>query len=265
MSYTTITVAHEEHVLIVTINSPDVINAVSPEANAELEQAFNEFENDDNLWVAIITGAGDFAFCAGGDISAMQDAKSEDDYKVPDTGYGGLTNRFSCDKPIIAAVNGLAFGGGFEIALACDLIIASDNASFALPEPLIGTAAVGSGMHRLIRNIGLKPAMHMLLTGHSINAEKALQLGLVNDVVTSDALMPAARKLAAQILKCAPLAIQTTKACAMQGLEKNGLEAAMQAQLNGEFTQLQTMYESQDIQQGISAFLQKRKPQWQGK
>ena len=157
MNYQHIKTERDEHLLTITIDRPEVLNAVSPVTNFELEAAFNEFEEDDELWVAIITGAGDQAFCTGGDIGAMVGAKEEDDYKIPATGYGGLTNRSGCYKPIIAAVNGMAFGGGFEIALASDLIIASDQASFGLPEPRIGTAAVAGGMHRLIRQIGPSP------------------------------------------------------------------------------------------------------------
>jgi crotonobetainyl-CoA hydratase len=251
--------------LIVTINRPDVHNAVNPQTNFELAQAFDDFEANSELRVAILTGAGEQAFCAGGDISAMVGAKTEDDYKIPDTGYGGMTSRFSCRKPIIAAVNGIAFGGGFEIALACDLIIAADHAQFGLPEPLIGTAAVAGGMHRLVRQIGLKPAMGILLMARPINAEKALQLGVVNEVVSPDALMPTALKYAEYILRCAPLAVQTTKQCAMQGLNYASVEEAIKAQEAGAFDSIVTRQKSDDIQEGIHSFVEKRAPVWSGK
>lgn len=265
MSYQYINVEKEDHLYLVTINRPDVMNALNPAANHELEQAFNAFEQDDDMWVAIITGAGDVAFCAGGDINEMLGAKTDDDYPVPATGYGGLTNRYTCHKPIIAAVNGLALGGGFEIALASDIIIASESAQFGLPETKIGTAAVASGMHRLVRDIGLKPAMGILLTADFVDAQKALSLGMVNEVVPQDQVMETARKYAKKILKCAPLAVQATKQCAMQGLNYAGTKAAQQAQSDNAFDRLEAMILSEDIHEGILAFTEKRKPVWKGK
>lgn len=265
MSYQYITAEREDHLYIVTINRPDVMNALNPQTHAEMAQAFDEFEQDPELWVAIVTGAGDTAFCAGGDISAMVDAKTEDDYKVPESGYGGLTNRFSCNKPIIAAVNGLALGGGFEIALSSDIVIASETASFGLPEPKIGTAAIASGMHRLVRDIGLKPAMAILLTAEFVGAHKALSLGLVNEVVAHDQVMTTARDYARRILKCAPLAIQASKQGAMEGLQYANVQQAMQAQLDKKFDAIETMMQSDDIREGLQAFMDKRKPQWKAR
>ncbi len=262
MTYQHITRSRDEHLFTITIERPEVLNAVSPVTNFELEAAFNEFEGDDQLWVAIITGAGETAFCTGGDINAMVGAKEESDFEIPATGWGGLTNRHGCYKPVIAAVNGMAFGGGFEIALAADLIIASDQASFGLPEPRIGTAAIAGGMHRLVRQIGLKPAMGMLLTAEPIDAQRAFQLGLVNELVSPDAVMETARSYARKIIKGAPLAIQATKQCAMEGLNLGSLENAMRAQQEGDFELLDKMIKSEDIQEGINAFMEKRKPEW---
>lgn len=265
MSYQYIKVEREDHLYIVTINRPDVMNALNPQTHAEMAQAFDEFEQDPELWVAIVTGAGDTAFCAGGDISAMVGAKADDDYKVPESGYGGLTNRFSCNKPIIAAVNGLALGGGFEIALSSDIVIASETASFGLPEPKIGIAAIASGMHRLVRDIGLKPAMAILLTAEFVGAQKALSLGLVNEVVAPDQVMTTARDYARRILKCAPLAIQASKQGAMEGLQYANVQQAMQAQLDKKFDAIETMMQSEDIHEGLQAFMDKRKPQWKAR
>ncbi len=265
MSYEYIKVNVEDRLYIVTINRPEVHNALSPDTNFELHEAFNEFERNPDLWVAIITGAGDLAFSVGGDISVMVDAKSDDDYKIPESGYGGLTDRHNCHKPIIAAVNGMALGGGFETAMACDLIVASETASFGLPEPKIGTAAVGSGMHRIVREIGLKPAMALLLTGESIDANKAFELGLVNEVVPSGDVMSTARDYARRILKCAPLAVQASKQCALQGLEYNSVRDAMQAQHAGKFDRLDAMIKGEDIREGLTAFMEKRKPVWKGR
>ncbi len=265
MSYNNIIAETDGRIFTLTINRPEVMNALNPETHAEMSAAFDEFEANDELWVAIITGAGEQAFCAGGDISVMVDAKTDDDYKVPDTGYGGLTNRHSCDKPIIAAVNGFAMGGGFEIALACDLVVAADSASFGLPEPKIGTAAVAGGMHRLIRDIGLKPAMEILLTAKPIDADTAKNLGIINAVVPATDVLATATKYANDILKCAPIAVQATKHCALQGMTYGSTQQAQQAQHRGDFAILDTMLKSEDVQEGLQAFMEKRKPEWQGK
>ena len=163
-----------------TLNRPGVMNALHKPAHFELHEVFNAFAADPDQWVAIVTGAGDRAFCAGNDLK-WQAAGGERGWNS--SGFGGLTTRFDCDKPIIAAVNGVAMGGGFEIALACDLIIASENAVFALPEPRVGLAALAGGLHRLPRQIGLKRAMGMILTGRHVSAREGLDLGFVNEVV----------------------------------------------------------------------------------
>ena len=244
---------------------PEKHNAVSPRTNAEMAEAFDEFANDDGLWVAILTGAGDKVFCSGGDIGAMVDAETEADYPIPASGYGGLTNRHDCFKPIIAAVNGFAFGSGFEMVLAADLAIAAEGAKFGLPEPKIGTAAVAGGMHHLVRQLGWKPAMEILLTGDPIDAEKALSLGLLNSIVPRSEVLTEARKLADTIVACAPLAIQATKQSAMLGLEHRGIAAAMQAQTDGEYDMLEAMFKSSDIKEGLRAFLEKRNPDFEGR
>lgn len=265
MTYEYIKVKKEEHLFTLTINRPEVMNAISPAASHEMAAALDQFEADDNLWVGIITGAGADAFCAGGDISVMAEAKTNEDYQMPASGYGGMTNRVSCDKPIIAAVNGICFGGGFEVALACDILVAAENAVFGLPEPKIGTAAVATGMHRLAREIGLKPAMSILLTGDSVDAARASQLGLVTKVVPEGEALAAARKLAERIMRCAPLAVRATKQCVLGGLNHAGVPAAQQAQEEGAFPALQTMMLSEDIREGLNAFLEKRRPEWKGK
>lgn len=265
MSYEYIKVETEGHLFILTIDRPEVMNAISPAASHEMAAALDQFEVDDDLWVAIITGAGGDAFCAGGDISVMAEAKTNEDYQMPASGYGGMTNRTTCDKPIIAAVNGICFGGGFEVALACDIIVASENAVFGLPEPKIGTAAVASGMHRLAREIGLKPAMSVLLTGESFDASRAQNLGLLSRLVPQGEALSAARKVAERILRCAPLAVRATKQCVSGGLEYAGVNAAQQAQEEGAFPALQAMFQSEDIQEGLNAFLEKRRPEWKAR
>ena len=264
MSYQYITTETRDRVFILTINRPEVMNAISPAASHEMAEALDAFEANDDLWVAIITGAGDAAFCAGGDINEMAKAKTHEDYQMPPSGYGGMTSRTGCYKPVIAAVNGIAFGGGFEVALSSDLIIASENAAFGLPEPKIGTAAVASGIHRLTRQIGLKAAMSILLTARTVSAEEALALNIVNQVVPAGELMDAAIKLANKICRCAPLAIRFTKQAAMEGLELAGVDAALAAQAGGKFDLMDVMMKSDDTQEGLSAFLEKRKPTWKG-
>ncbi|MFQ5418169.1 MAG: enoyl-CoA hydratase-related protein, partial [Myxococcota bacterium] len=184
-------------IFTVTIDRPEVMNALHPPANIELGEVFDAFCSDDELWVAIITGAGDRAFSAGNDLKYQ--AAGGGELGVAPTGFAGLTARTDNHKPVIAAVGGVAMGGGFEIALACDLIIASDDAVFALPEPRVGLAALAGGMQRLPQQIGLKHAMGMLLTGRRVSAEEGYRLGFVNEVVPRAELMAAARRWAEQI------------------------------------------------------------------
>jgi enoyl-CoA hydratase/carnithine racemase len=245
--------------LIVTINRPDVMNSLHPPANHELAAVFDEFAADPALWVAIITGAGDRAFSAGNDLKyqAMGGAMS-----VPDTGFAGLTSRFTLNKPVIAAVNGVAMGGGFEIALACDLIVAADTATFALPEPRVGLAALAGGLHRLPRQIGHKQAMGMILTGRRVGAEEGQRLGFVNEVVAQADLMAAAKRWAGQILECSPMSIRASKEAVQRGLAEPTLEAALKAQMG--YEAVRAMFKSEDFREGPMAFAQKRKPDWKG-
>ena len=178
----------------------------------------------------------------------------------PASGFAGLGSRFDNPKPIIAAVNGIAMGGGFEVALACDLIIASENAIFALPEPRVGLAALGGGIHRLPREIGMKQAMGMLLTGRRVPAEEGRQLGFVNEVVPLGEALNAAKAWAGQILECAPLSVRGSKEAAMQGMSAPSLEEA----IKGKYDQISAMYGSADFVEGPLAFSEKRAPNWKG-
>jgi enoyl-CoA hydratase/carnithine racemase len=244
---------------IVTINRPEVMNALHPPANHELHDVFEEFAKDASQWVAIVTGAGDKAFSAGNDLKyqAMGGKMS-----VPPSGFAGLTSRFDLNKPVIAAVNGLAMGGGFEIALACDIIVAADSATFALPEPRVGLAALAGGLHRLPREIGLKKALGMILTGRRVSAIEGKELGFVNDVVPAAELMPAAKKWADQILALSPMSIRASKEAVYRGLTEPSIAAAMEGQRN--YPSVQAMFKSADFVEGPMAFAQKRPPQWKG-
>src|SRR6202051_3400887 len=180
MGFEFVDVKHNGRITVVTLNRPGVMNALHKPAHFELHEVFNAFAADPDQWVAIVTGAGERAFCAGNDLK-WQGGGGERAWKS--SVFGGLTLRFHCDKPIIAAVNGVAMGGGFEVALACDLIIASENATFALPEPRVGLAALAGGLHRLPRQIGLKRAMGMILTARHVTAREGHELGFLNEVV----------------------------------------------------------------------------------
>ncbi len=248
-------------VLIVTINRPDRMNALHWMANEELATVFDEFVADPELWVAIITGAGDRAFSAGNDLKYQAQEAGGEMRAGPAAGFGGLTGRYDNTKPVIAAVNGVAMGGGFEIALACDLIIASTNALFALPEPKVGLAALAGGVHRLPRQIGMKRAMGMMLTGRRVSAEEGERLGFVNEVVAPDELMAAANRWAREIAECAPLSVRATKQAAMDGLRHGLVSDAM----DEKYPAIRDMVKSEDFVEGPLAFAEKRPPNWKGR
>jgi len=246
-------------ITIVTLSRPDVYNALHTDAHFELDQVFDDFAADPEQWVAIITGKGDKAFCAGNDLK-WQAQGGKRGWDV--SGFAGLTSRFDCDKPIIAAVNGVAMGGGFEIALACDLIIASDNATFALPEPRVGLAALAGGLHRLPRQIGLKRAMGMILTGRHVSAREGFELGFVNEVVAPGEALAAAERWAETICKNSPMSIRASKQTIQRGLAVP-LEQAISEQR--EYPAVKAMVASKDYVEGPKAFAEKRPPKWVGK
>ena len=244
-------------VFTITLNRPEKLNAITPAMHMALDAAFDRFAADDAAHVCIVTGAGTRAFCAGSDLTAF-DAKAP----YPRTGYAGIAGRYDLAKPVIAAVNGLALGGGFEIALACDLIVASPRAVFGLPEPKVGLFAIGGGVHRLVRQAGLKRAMGPLLTGRNISANEGLDMGFVSEIAEGDAL-GAARELAGQIIACAPLAVRLTKQLAMWGLDQPSLAEAIAGQ-SGHPLFAEWM-RAEDTAEGPRAFAEKRKPVWQGR
>jgi len=254
------TVAREGPVTIVTINRPEVMNAMHQAAQEELSSAIDAFAADPGQWIAILTGAGDRAFSAGNDLK--QQAAAGRPRRLP-TGFGGITSRFDLDKPMIAAVNGLAVGGGMEMALACDLVIASENASFALPEPRVGLAALAGGIQRLGRQIGAKRAMGMILTGRQVSASEAFALGFVNEVVPRGEALSAAKRWAGEILACSPLSVRASKQALMRGLDEPSLAEALRNERD--YPAARAMYESQDFIEGPKAFAEKRRPRWLGR
>ncbi len=250
-------VAKEDHIMTVTIERPDRLNALHPPGNAELGEVFDDFAADSDMWVAIITGSGR-GFCAGNDLRHQ----AEGGERVPmPRGFGGLTSRFDLTKPVIDAVNGVAMGGGFEISLAFDLIIASDKAKFALPEPKVGLAALAGGLNRLPRQIGVKRALGMILTGRHVPAEEGKELGFVNEVVPHDELAEAARNWAGMICQCAPLSIRASKDVVYRSLDYASLEESMK----GQYDSVVAMRDSEDFVEGPKAFSEKRPPNWQGR
>jgi enoyl-CoA hydratase/carnithine racemase len=245
------------HLAFITINRPEVMNALHPPCHEELDRIFEDFAADPEAWVGILTGAGDKAFSAGNDLKWTAEHGAP---TLPKHGFGAITRRFDLVKPLIAAVNGFALGGGFEIALACDLIIAAEHARFGLPEPRVGLMAAAGGVHRLPRHIPLKIAMGMMLTGKHITAAEAHRLGIVNEVVPAKDLLGAAERWAGEILECSPLSVRASKQAAMQNLHLS-LEEAMAKRVEGETR----LWASEDAIEGPRAFAQKRKPVWKGR
>jgi enoyl-CoA hydratase/carnithine racemase len=253
-----IRVETKANVTTITLNRPEVMNAINPQMHQELQAAFDAFAADPKQHIAVVTGAGEKAFCAGSDLKAVVPGDRSTGY--PKSGYAGLIERFDLTKPVIGAVNGLALGGGFEVVLACDIVIAADTATFGLPEPRVGAMAIGGGVHRLVRQIGLKPAMGMLLACQRIDAAQALAWGLVNEVVPAGELMATVERWCAEIGKGAPTAVRATKEAALRGLEEESLAAAIQAQWK--YPGWVAHVESPNAREGRIAFTEKRPPNW---
>ena len=260
MAYEFIKVDREGPVTLITLNRPEVMNALHSPAHFEMDEALNAFAADPEQWVGIITGAGERAFSAGNDLKHQAGGGK---MQSPPSGFAGLTSRFDLDKPLIAAVNGVAMGGGVGIALACDLIIASEAAVFALPEPRVGLAALAGGLHRLPRAIGLKRAMGMILTGRRVSAKEGYELGFVNEVVAPGELLAAARRWAATICELSPMSVRASKAAVLQGLDEPTLQAAITGQ--NRYPAVAALFKSEDFVEGPMAFAQKRAPQWKGR
>jgi enoyl-CoA hydratase/carnithine racemase len=253
------------HVATLTINRPEALNAMDSHAHLALSRLLDEVARNDEVRVVVLTGVGERAFSAGRDLKEVAaEADMGADQRAALAARWSevrrLTDRHDFHKPLIARVNGLALGGGFELALACDLIVAADHASFALPEPRRGLIATAGGVHRLPRQLPLKTAMGMLLTGRTMPAAEALRHGLVNEVVPAAQLDAAVGAWVADVLACAPLSVQATKQCAMEGLGRPLADA-----LRAAYPLEERRRASADSVEGPRAFAAKRAPVWKGR
>lgn len=259
MSFEFITAEKHGHILVVTMNRPEVYNAVHVDMHNEMARCWDDFAADRDLWVAVLTGAGDKAFCAGNDLKAT--AAGGSTARMSDSGFTGLSSRFDLEKPIIAAVNGFAMGGGFETALSCDIILAADTAKFALPEVKVGFFAAASGVQRLSRYIGRLAAQEMMLTGRTITADDALAMGCVNAVYPADMLMARAMEKAEQLCSVSPSAVKATK----RVLNDMNARDGMQGSIAYSREVIEDLRKTEDFREGVNAFIEKRKPDWVNK
>lgn len=249
----------KDRIAIFTINRPEAMGALSVEGMQQLQSYLIDFRDNDELWVGIITGTGNKVFSAG------VDAKDYLPFARANVGKPwlrpeGILRGLKIWKPLIAACNGITFGGGLELSLACDMVIASDNATFGLPEVKLGICPGGGGTQRLPRTIPLHLAAEMLFTGKTIDAREAYRIGLVNKVVPLDNLMPEAMKLAEELCEAGPLAVRTAKQLMYRGLSMS-LEDGLQ--LEDDFQKY--TFSSHDFEEGLNAFREKRKPKFEGK
>ena len=249
-------------VVLITLDRPKA-NAIDAKTSHELGDAFIEFRDDDNLRVAIITGAGNRFFCGGWDLKAASEGEAVDADFGPG-GFAGLTELWDLNKPVIAAVNGLAVGGGFELALAADLIIASSNAEFFVPEATLGIIPDSGGVLRLPRRLPKSVAMDMLMTGRRMNVDEAEHYGLVNNSCHQDDLINQALEWGNQISKSAPLSLAAIKSV-IRSTEMMDLKDAYDLMRSGKIEAYHKMLNSEDAKEGPLAFSEKRFPKWKGK
>lgn len=251
-------VAHEGPITVVTLSRPDVLNALHYEAELELDDIWRAFAADPAQRIAILTGAGERAFCVGNDLKAQAATGSR---PFLPTGFGALTARTDIDKPVIAAINGMAIGGGFEMALACDLLIADEQATFALPEPRVGLAAIMGGAQHLSRILGLPRANGILLTGRRFDAQEAWELGLLTALAPAGQALARAFEWAQQIVACSPCSLRVTREVARGAALGEDFGARLQQAR--QLPVMQALRNSPDYAEGPKAFAEKRPPVWQ--
>lgn len=258
-SYENILIEKRDKVAIITINRPDKLNALNSKVHQEGVSALEELRKDESIRVVVITGAGGKSFIAGADISefAGQTPVTQRNLFHEKTLFNSVDN---FPKPVIAMINGFCLGGGNELALACDIRVASENARFAQPEINLGIICGGGGTQRLTRLIGEGRAMEMILTGDMIDAQKALNYGLVNHVFTSEELETKTLELAAKIAEKAPVALQMSKE-AVKFASRSNLDEGLRREVD----LFAICFSTEDKTEGVSAFLEKRKPNFKGK
>jgi E-phenylitaconyl-CoA hydratase len=248
-------------VAIITLNRPEAMNSLDPELQKKLSNAWEEFTEDSDLWVAILTGAGNRAFCTGADLKKTMPPKESFTHSLFGSmdKLNAITPSLKLWKPVICAVNGYAIGGGLELALACDLIIGSENSQYGLSEVRVGSIPGAGGTQRLTRRIPYQAAMKMLLTGNRIDAKEAYNLGLITEIVPQDQLLDAAEKLALEICENAPLSVRAVKMAAT-----TGFDMSLEQGLLLEKLLWGSLRDSKDRIEGRIAFAEKRKPVYKG-
>ena len=252
--------AREGRLALITINRPERLNAIDAQTSHELHTAFCTFRDDPDLWVAILTGAGERAFSTGNDLVAMAEAMAGGGSLRFTAPFGGITRDFACWKPIIAAVNGYCLAGGLEVSLCCDIRVAAEHAQFGVPEVTRAIIPAAGGTQRLPRMLPRGIALELLLTGARFDAQWALRYGLVNYVVPADQVMAKARELAQAICANGPLAVRAAKESALRGVELPLADG-----LNQEIEFSRTVLRTEDAREGPLAFAQKRAPDYKGR
>jgi dehydration protein DpgD len=263
---TTVKYRKDGHLATITMNRPEVLNAMNLRMHEELAEIWDDFEQDDEVWAGVLTGAGDRAFSVGQDLKELA-GRDATGVAKPSTfggrgkpGWPRLTERFGLTKPLIARVHGYALGGGFELALACDLIIATEDTRFGLPEAKLGLIAGAGGVFRLSRQLPVRTALGHLMTGRQLSARRAYELGLVNDVVPAADLDDCVRGWATDLLACAPLAVRAVKQAVLTSVDLP-LEQAFAARYPREEIRM----DSEDAKEGPRAFAERRQPRWQAR
>lgn len=250
----------KDHVARVTIDRPEVLNAVDAAAERELEATWRAIETDRDVRVIVLTGAGERAFSTGADMKGGSGASGMAYWALPRPGgFGGIALRETLDVPVIARVNGHAIGGGFEMVLGCDIVIAVEEATFGLPEPRVGRLPLDGGMTLLQRQVPFHLAMGLLFTGRRIAAVEACRMGLVNEVVPRAELDAAVARWVDDVLACAPLAVRAIKQVVRRTAQLSAAEARGQL-----LPALAEALQSEDAGEGVRAFLEKRRPVWRG-
>lgn len=257
----TIRVDRDGHVVRITIDRQHVANALDSKTTTRLNEVWESIESDPDVWCVVLTGAGQRFFCAGDDMSAAAIDRSGLDYwtHLQPNGFGGLSLRRTLPVPVIARVNGYALGGGMELLLGCDIVVASATAQFGLTEPRVGRLPLDGGVVQLVRRIPHTQAMSLLLTGRRVSAAEMYRMGLVNEVVEPDMLDPAVDRWVGEILACAPLSVRAIKQMVLHGADLSAADARRQM-----LPALAAALDSDDAEEGVRAFQEKRPPVWTG-